>query len=52
MIAAKADAFTRLAELVFIVGILYHATGELFSMMTMDPDNPGSIPILSILNFL
>jgi hypothetical protein len=51
MIAANAGAFTRLAEPVFIVGILNHSTGELFSMMTIAPDKPGSIPILIIFFF-
>jgi hypothetical protein len=52
MNAANAGAFTRLAEPVFIVGILHHATGEFFSMMTIAPDRPGSIPIFNIFNFL
>jgi hypothetical protein len=51
MNAANAGAFTRLAEPVFIVGILHHSTGVLSSMMTIAPDRPGSIPILIIFSF-
>jgi hypothetical protein len=48
MIAANAEAFTRLAEPIFIVGILSHITGMSLLKTTMAPDSPGSIPILII----
>lgn len=49
--AANAEAFTRLAEPVFIVGIRYHIIGTSFLKITMAPDKPGSIPIFNIIFF-